>query len=113
MNPETTRDEALPQPDGSTVSPTNGHARAKVGDFAQRAKSVFSEWPPSLRAKMKDAPYTTLGIAFALGLGAGLVFGSRILRAVAVSTATHAVIAMASGYLLRSNAPAAVPRAAG
>lgn len=82
-----------------TATQANGSPHTKRGEFARRAKGFISQLPPSLDAQMKRSPYTTLGIALAVGMGAGILLRSRILRSVLVSAASYAVIELGRAYL--------------
>jgi hypothetical protein len=55
--------------------------------------------PSNLDAHIKRTPYASVGAAFAVGMVAGVVLGSRILRSVLVSVASYAVVAIGSTYL--------------
>jgi|HubBroStandDraft_6_1064221.scaffolds.fasta_scaffold861458_1 hypothetical protein len=67
--------------------------------FAQRVTSRLSHWPSDLDAQLRRAPYAALGVAFAVGMGAGVLAGSRVLRSVLVSVASSALVAVAAGYV--------------
>ncbi|MGA2449091.1 MAG: hypothetical protein ABTD50_10475 [Polyangiaceae bacterium] len=54
---------------------------------------------------MKSRPYAAVGIALAVGTGAGILFRSRILRTVISSAASYAVIELGRAYL-RETSPA-------
>jgi hypothetical protein len=62
-------------------------------------RSRLSALPSDLEAEMKSKPYAALGVAFAVGTGAGVVLGSRVLRSVLVSVASSALVALAARYL--------------
>lgn len=74
---------------------------------ATRAKSLILGFPSNLDARIKQRPYATLGIACAVGMGAGILLGSRILRSVLVSTVSYALVEAGRAYLRQSAATAA------
>jgi hypothetical protein len=89
-----------------TPSPSNGASTKHDGPtrglvFARRAKRFLFEVPGQFQAQLKQYPYRTVGIACAVGLGAGIVFGSRSLRTVAVRVASAAVVELGRSYLVR------------
>lgn len=84
----------------SNGASTNPDAPARTFVFARRVKSFLSEVPGQFQAQLKQYPYRTLGIACAVGLGAGIVFGSRILRTVAASAASAVIVELGRTYLL-------------
>ena len=88
--------------DGETdqkSTPVKGAAGVQWRELARRAQNGFSGFPSNLAEQMKKAPYKTLGLAVAAGMGVGLVLGSRILRAVLASTASYAVVEIARLYV--------------
>jgi hypothetical protein len=78
---------------------SNGSPHAQSRKFAGRARAIFSAFPSNLDAQMKGSPYAALGIAFAIGMGAGVVLGSRILRSVLASAASYAAMEIGRAYL--------------
>jgi hypothetical protein len=60
--------------------------------FAQRARATATGLPSQLDAQLKRKPYTVLGAAGALGLAAGIVLSSRVLRAVLMATLSAAAV---------------------
>ena len=50
------------------------------------AKALLSRLPLAWEEQLRANPYRALGVACVIGVGAGLVFGSRILR-MALATA--------------------------
>jgi hypothetical protein len=78
----------------------NGATRIHWNEIARRVKSGISELPSNLEGHMKSDPYAALGIAAALGLGVGVILGSRILRAALTSAATYAVVDLVRTYIL-------------
>jgi hypothetical protein len=55
--------------------------------------------PSNLDAQMKRRPYATLGVAGAIGMGMGILLGSRILRSVLVSAVSLAVVELGRAYM--------------
>ncbi len=74
------------------TSRSNGNARIGGLDFARRAKAAVTQLPMNLNENIQRNPYATLGVAVALGAGAGLLLGHRILRTVLTSVASYAAI---------------------
>jgi hypothetical protein len=66
---------------------------------------MFSEFPSGLNAQMKRSPYAALGVAFAVGMGVGILLGSRILRSVIASAVSYGVIELGRGYLRETASP--------
>ncbi len=83
---------------------TQGHGTPPIAslEFVRRAKAVVSAWPSTLDARMKQRPYATLGVALAIGVGAGVLLGSRILRTVLASVASYTVVELGRAYLQQS-----------
>jgi hypothetical protein len=80
----------------------NGTPPIAGSNFRRRAKAIFSEFPSDLDAQMKRSPYVALGIAFAIGAGAGVVLGNRILRSVLASAASYGIIELGRQYLRKA-----------
>ena len=49
---------------------------------------------------MKQHPYRAIGLALAVGVGAGIVLGNRILRAAVASAVSAAIIELGREYLV-------------
>jgi hypothetical protein len=112
MNSEKT--EAYPnRPPNDPAMNGTGSPGSKRNDFARRAKAVISGFPSNLDAQVKLRPYTTLGIACAIGMGTGVLLGSRILRSVLVSAVSYAVVEFGRAYLRNAAAPVYDSRPAG
>jgi hypothetical protein len=59
---------------------------------------------------MKTTPYRTIGVATAVGVGIGVLLGSRILRTVLTSALSYAVVEIAGVYVRdRFASPVAAP----
>jgi ElaB/YqjD/DUF883 family membrane-anchored ribosome-binding protein len=99
MNAEQTQADPHRSPIDPTAAHANGSPHIKSREFARRAKAMFSNLPSSLDEQMKHHPYTTFGIALAIGMGAGILLGSRILRSVLAGAASYAVIEFGRAYL--------------
>jgi hypothetical protein len=99
MNAQNAEADLHHKPIDPPASHTNGSPHIKSGEFARRAKAVISNLPSSLDEQMKRSPYTTLCIALAIGVGTGILLGSRILRSVLAGTASYAVIELGRAYL--------------
>ncbi len=70
--------------------------------FGRRAKAMFSEFPSGLDAQMKRTPYAAVGVAFAIGMGTGILLGSRILRSVLASAVSYGVIEVGRAYVRKT-----------
>jgi hypothetical protein len=99
MNAEKAEADFHGSPKDPTATHTNGSPHVRSRDFARRAKAVVSKLPSSLDAQLKRSPYTTFGIALAIGMGAGILLGSRILRSVLASALSYAAIELGRAYL--------------
>jgi len=89
----------------------NGVPRAQGRDLRGSVEAMIGEWPVRIDAQMKRAPLTTLGFALAIGLGAGVVLSSRIMRAALASAASYAMIEVARTVLQRAVGQPAKPAA--
>jgi hypothetical protein len=90
-------------PSDSTAVPTSGGDRAKETGFVGRARATAGALPSKIDGQIKQYPYLTIGIAAALGTGVGIVFSSRVLRAVMTAVATAAAAELGRAYF-RKNA---------
>ena len=77
------------------------HVRARGEVIAQRARTFVSALPVNAKEQLTKHPYRALGIAFAVGVGAGVVLSSRILRAAISSAVSVAIIELGRAYLLQ------------
>ncbi len=102
MSAENSETDLHRKPNDATATGANGSRHVRTGDFTSRARAAFSALPSSLDERMKRTPYTTVGIALALGAGAGMLLGSRILRTVLASAASYALIELGRTYLRRT-----------
>ncbi len=82
-----------------TGAKANGGSHFHWGAFGRRAKDGLYGFPSNLGEQMKRNPYKTLALGVAVGLGLGVVLGSRLLRAVLASTVSYAVVEVARSYL--------------
>ncbi len=60
----------------------------KANDVVRRAKVAATGLASHFDKQLKRNPYAMLGVACAIGVGVGIVFSSRILRAVVTAAAT-------------------------
>ncbi|MGD0674123.1 MAG: hypothetical protein ABSC94_01815 [Polyangiaceae bacterium] len=93
--------EVDPQCQGHGVSETPSVGRAPSGatEFACRAKAAVAGLPTNLAAYVRKSPYAAVGIVFGVGMGAGVLFSSRILRTVLASAASYAAVELGRTYL--------------
>jgi hypothetical protein len=106
MNAEKTQGYVNHQPNDPTARHGNGSPSAKRNDFARRVKFLIAGFPSNLDAQIKRRPYASLGIASAIGMGTGILLGSRILRSVLASAVSYAVVELGRAYLRQHAAPA-------
>jgi hypothetical protein len=104
MNPERTDGRVSRQQDEPTAMHVNGSPGAREHDFVHRAKAIFSGLPSNLDAQIKRRPYTTLGMAGAIGMGMGILLGPRILRSVLSGVVSLAVVELGRAYMRQSAA---------
>jgi hypothetical protein len=89
------------------ASPRRGATpRTKGLELASRAKAMMSGFPSNVEAQIKRRPYATLGIVGVIGMGAGILLGSRILRSALASGASYAAVELARAYVRQKAAPA-------
>ena len=110
MNDDNSQNEAHGDSPKTTGTKSNGSPPGGNGEFARRARAVFSDFPSDLDAQIRRNPYVVLGIAFGIGMGAGVILGSRILRSVLTSAASYAAIEIGRS-LLREVVPRATAQA--
>lgn len=84
----------------------NGSPRTKGLELASRAKAMMSGFPSNLEAQIKLRPYATLSLAGVIGMGAGILLGSRILRSALASGASYAAVELARAYVRQKATPA-------
>ena len=77
----------------------NGAARTQWIEIARRVKDGVSGLPSNLGDRMKQDPFTTLGIAAVAGVGVGILLGSRILRTAVTSAVSYAVVEFVRAYV--------------
>ena len=78
---------------------TNGGASARGTDFVRRAKATVTGLPSRLDEQMKANPRTTLAVACGIGLAAGIILSSRIVRSILTSVATVAAVELTRAVL--------------
>ena len=64
----------------------------RARDFAQRARATATGLPSQLDEQLKRRPFAVLGVASALGVAAGIVLSSRVLRGVLTATLSAAAL---------------------
>lgn len=74
---------------------------AVVGLFA-KAKDVATSLPQTLRTSIQERPVATLGVFTAIGVGAGVLFGSRILRSVLITALGQTAIELGREYVRKN-----------
>lgn len=82
---------------GSDAKTANVFTRAER--LAEEATDYIAELPKAVKEEIKTRPYRTLGIAAAIGVGAGIILNSRILRATVASLASVIVAEVGRSYL--------------
>jgi ElaB/YqjD/DUF883 family membrane-anchored ribosome-binding protein len=88
----------------SAAKQTNGRpgVGARGTDFVRRAKATMTQLPSRLDEQMKANPRTALAVACGIGLAAGIVLSSRIVRSILTSVATVAAVELTRA-ILRQN----------
>jgi hypothetical protein len=82
----------------TAASPNGGDASAGT-DFAHRVTAGATAFVSQLDDRMKRNPYSALGLACAVGIGAGILLSSRLLRGVLTAAATAAAVEMARSFV--------------
>jgi hypothetical protein len=77
----------------------NGSQHVMGLEYVLRAKAMVVGFPANFEAQIRRKPYATVGIACAIGIGTGILLGSRILRSALASAASYAVVELARSYL--------------
>jgi hypothetical protein len=106
---------------GSPAEKTNAARRSRTAHVGwsvirRRAKDLVAGMPEGVVGGMKKNPYTGVAVAGAVGLGVGILLGSRVLRAVVASTVSYAVVEATRAFLREwvttggDGGPAATPR---
>jgi hypothetical protein len=102
MHPDHTTISPNHSPSDSAAESANGSPRAKAGGFVGRARAAAGALPSKVDEQIKGSPYLAIGIAAALGTGVGIVFSSRVLRAVLTAVATAAAVEGIRAYLRKN-----------
>ena len=76
-----------------------GASRIRWSELARRIRNGLSALPQSMADQMKTAPYRTIVVATAAGVGIGVLLGSRVLRTILASSLSYAVIEIARVYI--------------
>jgi hypothetical protein len=105
MNAEKTDGHVNRQPNDSTAMHENGSPGTKRSDFARRARTLIAGFPSNLDAQITRRPYAALGIGCAVGMAAGILLGSRILRGILASTVSYALVDLGRAYLRQNVSP--------
>lgn len=103
MSTETKSHESRQQSNGNGKS--HGEAQAGAPGFVGRATKTLFDFPLVVKAQMQERPLTTVGLAVAAGAGAGMILGSRVLRAVLVTALGQTAVELAREYLRRQGRP--------
>lgn len=82
----------------ATDSAADEGPAAVIGLFG-RAKDMAVGLPSMLRANIQERPVATLGVFTAVGIGAGVVFGSRILRSVLITALGQTAIELGREFV--------------
>jgi ElaB/YqjD/DUF883 family membrane-anchored ribosome-binding protein len=98
MKAENSESYANGTPD-SSPKPKHKKMRIDPNEIARKAKVVLSALPAQFDAQTKRNPYAAVGIAFAVGAGAGIVLSSRVLRMVLASGLTYIATEVGKTYL--------------
>ena len=72
-----------------------GRARIQWTAIARRAKHGITELQSNFEGRMKTDPYATVGAAAVVGIGVGVVLGSRILRTALASAVSYGIVEFA------------------
>lgn len=91
-------------------APSAGNSRSEQGPirreaFVYQVGRVLRGLPDNLEHGLKQNPYRTLTVAALLGVGVGIVFGSRILRTAAASVVAMALVDLGKGLFEPASAP--------
>jgi hypothetical protein len=102
MNAEHTETDSNHNPNNPDARRTDNGGSAKERDFIRRAKGVANELPTRLRDQIQRNPYAMIGIAGVVGATMGVVFSSRVLRAVITATATAAALELVRTFVRKN-----------
>jgi hypothetical protein len=67
--------------------------------LASHVRAVLADFPSNLDNQIKLKPYATLAAVGAIGMGTGILLGSRILRLALASAASYAAVELAHSLL--------------
>lgn len=90
----------------SADSATQDEGPAAVIGLFGRAKDLAFNLPQTLRTNIQERPVATLGVFTAVGVGAGVIFGSRILRSVLVTALGQTAIELGREYIRKQGVAA-------
>jgi hypothetical protein len=87
------------------------HGASSLGskDFARLAAAAVRGFPSNLTEQIKREPYAAIGIACAVGLGTGILLGSRLLRSVLSGAVSCAIVELGRAYLCQKGTYDAPP----
>jgi len=87
--------------DGAEQSGTHrkGASRSRWSELARRVRDGLSGLPQSVADQAKTAPYRTILVATAAGVGIGVLLGSRVLRAILASSLSYVAVELARVYI--------------
>ncbi len=74
-------------------------AAAKVPQLAREALDRAKQIPELIDEQLKENPYRLLGIVGAVGVGVGMLIGSKVMRALVVSVGGYALTEGLRGYV--------------
>ncbi len=83
---------------------TNGNSGAEelvaqLPELAQKVAEQARRVPELIDAQLRENPYRLLGIVGAVGVGVGMLIGSRVMRAIVVSVGGYALTESLRGYV--------------
>ncbi len=87
--------------EGSQTQDGNGAEElvAQLPALAQKVAEQARRVPELIDHELKENPYRLLGIVGAVGVGIGMLIGSRVMRAVIISVGGYAVTEALRGYV--------------
>jgi ElaB/YqjD/DUF883 family membrane-anchored ribosome-binding protein len=106
MSNENTGADAKGKKGESSARHANGGHRTEWNEVARRATEMIRGFPASLDEHLKRNPYATLGIACAIGVGVGVLIGTRVLRTVVASAVSLAAVELGRAWVRQVMAPA-------
>lgn len=89
---------------GSTEAAADDESPAAISGLFSRAKDLAVSFPVKLRTNIQERPIATLGAFTAVGVGVGVVFGSRLLRSVLFTALGQTAIELGREYIRKQSA---------